>query len=112
MESMVDGGGGHVDRESGDPGGTANSERAGAETTGRLEFECDRANQRQAGHAGGYTIVKDYVRERRLRSREVFVPLAHDPGHNHFNQDRHLDRRDIFRQNRSAALVEWRQLAA
>ncbi len=33
------------------------------------------------GFAGGYTIVKDYVRERRLRSREVFVPLAHDPGH-------------------------------
>jgi len=32
--------------------------------------------------------------------------------HNHFNQDRHLNRRDIFRQNRSAALPEWRQLAA
>ena len=33
------------------------------------------------GFTGGYTIVKDYVRERRRRSREVFVPLAHDPGH-------------------------------
>jgi transposase len=33
------------------------------------------------GFEGGHTIVKDYVRERRLRSREVFVPLAHDPGH-------------------------------
>ncbi len=32
--------------------------------------------------------------------------------HNHFNQDRHLDRRDIFKQNRAAALAEWRQLAA
>ncbi len=31
---------------------------------------------------------------------------------NHFNQDRHLNRRDIFKQNRSAALAEWRQLAA
>jgi putative transposase len=30
----------------------------------------------------------------------------------HFNDDRHLDRRDIFKQNRSAALAEWRQLAA
>jgi transposase len=30
---------------------------------------------------GGYTIVKDYVRERRARAREVFVPLAHPPGH-------------------------------
>jgi transposase len=30
---------------------------------------------------GGYTIVKDYVRERRARAREMFVPLAHPPGH-------------------------------
>ena len=33
------------------------------------------------GFTGGYTIVKDYVRERRLRSREVFVPLHHAAGH-------------------------------
>ena len=33
------------------------------------------------GFTGGYTIIKDYVRERRRRSREVFIPLAHDPGH-------------------------------
>ena len=33
------------------------------------------------GFAGGLTIVKDYVHERRLRQREVFVPLRHDPGH-------------------------------
>ena len=33
------------------------------------------------GFTGGYTIVKDYVRERRLRSREMFVPLSHSPGH-------------------------------
>ena len=31
--------------------------------------------------AGGYTVVKDYVRIARSRSREVFVPLAHPPGH-------------------------------
>lgn len=30
--------------------------------------------------SGGYTIVKDYVREARLRHKEVFVPLAHPPG--------------------------------
>ena len=30
----------------------------------------------------------------------------------HFKPDRHLDRRDIFQQNRAAALAEWRQLAA
>jgi len=33
------------------------------------------------GYAGGLTIVKDYVHERRLRQREVFVPLSHEAGH-------------------------------
>jgi len=33
------------------------------------------------GFAGGYTTVKDYVRRTRTRRREVFVPLAHPPGH-------------------------------
>ena len=33
------------------------------------------------GYAGGYTVVKDYVRIARTRSREAFVPLAHPPGH-------------------------------
>jgi transposase len=37
----------------------------------------------KAEHAfiGGYTIIKDYVREHGRRTREVFVPLAHPPGH-------------------------------
>ncbi len=30
---------------------------------------------------GGITIVTDYVREKARRTREVFVPLAHAPGH-------------------------------
>jgi transposase len=33
------------------------------------------------GYAGGITIVKDYVHQRRQRLREMFVPLRHDPGH-------------------------------
>jgi len=33
------------------------------------------------GYAGGLTIVKDYVCAIRQRQREVFVPLAHPPGH-------------------------------
>lgn len=37
---------------------------------------------------------------------------AHASIHNHFNHDRHLNPRETFRQNRSAALAEWRQLAA
>ena len=30
---------------------------------------------------GGYTIIKDYIRERERRGQEVFVPLSHPPGH-------------------------------
>ena len=33
------------------------------------------------GFVGKYTIVKDYVRERRRQTREMFVPLTHPPGH-------------------------------
>jgi transposase len=33
------------------------------------------------GFAGSYTIVKDDVRERRAHAQEMFVPLAHPPGH-------------------------------
>lgn len=39
----------------------------------------DRLKQEYA-FTGGYTIVKDYVRDARLRHKEVFVPLAHPPG--------------------------------
>jgi putative transposase len=37
---------------------------------------------------------------------------VHASIHNHFNLDRHLSRRPVFKQNRTAALAEWRQLAA
>ena len=33
------------------------------------------------GFTGGITIVTDYVREKQRRTREVFVPLTHPPGH-------------------------------
>jgi transposase len=31
-------------------------------------------------YSGGYTIVKDYVRQAKLGSQEMFVPLSHAPG--------------------------------
>jgi putative transposase len=37
---------------------------------------------------------------------------AHASIHNHFNHDRHLNRRATFKENRSAALAKWRELAA
>src|SRR3546814_2358486 len=35
----------------------------------------------ERGFTGGYTIIKDYMRERDQRRQEVFVPLSHPPGH-------------------------------
>lgn len=37
--------------------------------------------QEEHGYSGGYTTVKDYVRDKRLRCREMFVPLSHPSGH-------------------------------
>ena len=33
------------------------------------------------GFTGGYTIVREYVNGMALRNKEMFVPLAHRPGH-------------------------------
>ena len=33
------------------------------------------------GFEGGQTIVKDYVHDKKLSSKEMFVPLHHPPGH-------------------------------
>jgi transposase len=46
--------------------------------TARRIFQRLRAEH---GFTGGETIVRAYVRERRLRGREMFVPLVHPPGH-------------------------------
>ena len=48
---------------------------------------------------------------RDMKTLQKFA-AAHASIHNHFNHDRHLNPRDIFKQKRSAALAEWRQLAA
>ena len=50
-------------------------------------------------------------RFRDIKTLQKFAS-THASNHNHFNKDRHLNRRDVFKQNRAAALVEWRQLAA
>ena len=48
---------------------------------------------------------------RSAKSLQKFASI-HSSVHNHFNQERHLYSRDIFKLNRSTALAEWRQLAA
>ncbi len=46
---------------------------------------------------------------RDIKTLQKFATV-HASIHNHFNQDRHLNRRDVFKQNRAAALTEWRDL--
>jgi len=48
---------------------------------------------------------------RETKTLQKFASI-HASIHNHFNLDRQLTRSDDFKQNRSAALAEWRQLAA
>jgi putative transposase len=51
------------------------------------------------------------LRFRRMKTLQKFSSV-HASVHNHFNQERHLTSRETFKQNRSAALAEWRCLAA
>jgi putative transposase len=49
--------------------------------------------------AAGYKLMRSFA-------------SIHASVHNHFNQERHLYNRENFKLNRTAALSEWRQLAA
>ena len=53
---------------------------------------------------GKYTIVKDYVQQRRLRMREMFVPLSHPPGHGQADFGEAL----VVIGERSAKPTSWR----
>jgi putative transposase len=51
------------------------------------------------------------ARFRDIKTLQKFTS-AHASIHNHFNHDRHLNRRSTFKANHSAALAEWRELVA
>ncbi len=46
-----------------------------------------------------------------IKTPQKFAAV-HSSIYNHFNHQRHLNRRQIFKQLRATALAEWRQLAA
>jgi putative transposase len=50
-------------------------------------------------------------RFRSMKTLQKFTSV-HAQVHNHFNQERHLISREVYKQKRSAALAEWRALAA
>jgi len=48
-------------------------------------------------------------RFRQMKTLQKFAAV-HGTVHNHFNQERHLISRDLYKERRSAALAEWRQV--
>ncbi len=44
-----------------------------------------------------------------MKTLQKFASV-HGTFHNHFNQERHLTRREHYKANRSAALAEWQSL--
>ena len=51
------------------------------------------------------------ARFRDIKTLQKFT-AAHASIHNHFNHQRHLTRRDIFKQRQAAAVSQWSQLPA
>ena len=75
--------------------------------------ECGRwlNNRAENSHQPFRRRERAMAKFRDMQTLQKFA-AAHASIHNHFNHDRHLNRRDIFKRNRSAALAEWRQLVA
>ena len=75
--------------------------------------ECGRwlNNRAENSHQPFRRRERAMARFREVKTLQKFA-AAHASSHNHFTHARHLNRRDIFKQNRAAALAEWRQLAA
>jgi len=68
-------------------------------------------NRAESSHLPLRRRERAMLRFRRMRSLQKFAAV-HGSVYNHFNQERHLYSRSNFKQNRTAALAEWRQLLA
>ena len=79
---------------------------AAAQTCGRwLNNRAENSHQPFRRREGAMARFRD------IKTLQKFSSV-HDSIYNHFNHERHLNRRDIFKQARTAALAEWCQLAA
>jgi putative transposase len=70
-----------------------------------LNYRAENSHQPFRRREGAMAKFRD------IKTLQKFAAV-HASIHNHFNQDRHLNRRDVFKQSRGAALTEWRLLAA
>jgi putative transposase len=75
--------------------------------------ECGRwrNNRAENSHQPFRRRERAMAKFREAKSLQKFV-ATHASIHNHFNLERHLIGREIFKLNRATALAEWRQLAA
>ncbi len=75
--------------------------------------ECGRwlNNRAENSHQPSRRRERAMAKFRSAKTLQKFAAV-HASIQNHFNQDRHLNRRGTFKQNRAAALAEWRWLAA
>ena len=78
---------------------------------GRQEVGRHLNNRAENSHQPFRRRERAMLRFRRMKTLQKFSSV-HASVHNHFNQERHLTSRETFKQNRSAALAEWRSLAA
>ena len=79
---------------------------AGAQTCGQwLNNRAENSHQPFRRREGAMARFRD------IKTLQKFA-ATHASVHNHFNQERHLYNREDLKLNRSAALAEWRQLAA
>ena len=79
---------------------------AGIQVCGRwLNNRAENSHQPFRRREGGMARFRD------IKTLQKFAS-AHASIHNHFNLERHQTRRFDFKLHRSAALAEWRQLAA
>ena len=75
--------------------------------------ECGRClnNRAENSHQSFRRREGAMAKFRDVKTLQKFASV-HASVHNHFNLEWHLNRRDKFKQDRAAALAEWRQLAA
>ena len=79
---------------------------ADAQTCGRwLNNRAENSHQPFRRREGALAKFRD------VKTLQKFASI-HASIHNHFNHDRHLNRRGICKQARATGLAEWRQLAA
>jgi putative transposase len=79
---------------------------SGLQTTDRWEN-----NRAENSHQPFRRRERAMLRFRRMHSLQKFASV-HGSVHNHFSADRSLTDRDTYKQTRTAALAEWRDLCA